>query len=388
MNISNLFVINPSINVSPYCYSLLKAEIYTTCAHECVYCFGRWYRVASTDENVNAYVTLRNFERMLRLLSKRGLKTMPFRLSTLVDPFQPIEKERGFSRRILVLCRKYDAPLIINTKAPYLLTADYLGILEALSDSGLVIVQVSLSTLSNEIAEKLEPHAPPPIKRLDAAEKLSRENIPVVVRLQPFIPGITDWEIREIIEQTKYAGVKQIIVESLRDEVENLRFYEELAHDKSPYKDLNLWASYSPSVEVPSKIVRPNSAWRLATYKLVKELCDKYGLEFSTCKEGFYEYHTAKNCCGIHLMEGSKYTLRPTLQEAWKYYKRHERFPTFKELIDGLEGEYIFGEGLKRYPRPIRKGIKSHEKILKEILDEQRGRISALIPTVPSSNTI
>jgi len=382
MNISNLFVINPSINVSPYCYSLLKAETYTTCAHACVYCFGRWYRVVSAGGNENAYIMLRNFERTLKFLSKKRLKTIPFRLSTLVDPFQPIEKEKGFSRRVLVLCRKYEVPLIINTKAPYFLTTDYLSILKALGDGGLVVVQISLSTLSDETAKKLEPYAPPPIKRLDAAEKLSGDNIPVVVRLQPFIPGITDWEIKEIIEQTRYAGVKQIIVESLRDEIENLRFYEELAYDKSTYKDLNLWTSYSPSVEVPSKIVRPNSTWRLVSYKLVKELCDKYGLEFSTCKEGFYEYHTAKNCCGMHLMEGSKYALRPTLQEAWEYYRRHKKFPKFKELIDELGEKYIFGEGLKRYPRPIRKGIKSHEKILREILDEQRDRISTLIPTI------
>jgi len=373
------FVVNPSINVSPYCYSILRVEPYSTCGHRCVYCFGRWYRVESAEGmELDA---VKGFKRILKFLRKRSLRIMPFRLSTLVDPFQPIEEERRLSRHIMKLCLKYEAPLIINTKATLLLKDDLLSILRGLSDRGLVIVQVSLSTINAGFARILEPNAPQPIERLNMAEKLSGENVPVIVRLQPFIPGITDHEVENIIRQSRYAGVKQIIVEALRDEIKNLKIYEKLAYSKAAYDDLSAWLPYSPSVELPSKIIRPGIEWRIKVYAGVKSLCDKHGLEFSTCKEGLYDYHTARNCCGIHHITDGKYALRPTLYEAWKYYGKRGEIPSFNELLTSLNEAYIFGDEMKRYPRPLRKKMRSHEKILKEILDEKRDIIKTLLPT-------
>lgn len=378
------FVINPSINVSPYCHSILRVEPYPSCGHRCIYCFGRWYRSGLDGEDGADFNAMRSFKELLKILRKRMLRTIPFRLSTLADPFQPIEEKHQLSRYIMSLCLRYETPLIINTKSTLLLRGDLLKILGELASRGLVIVQISLSTINNGIASVLEPNAPSPIKRLDAAERLSRENVPVIVRLQPFIPGITDFEVEDIIEQAHYAGVRQIIAESLRDEIENMRIYEELAYEKSAYADLNKsWASYSPSVEVPSKIIRPNVDWRLKIYGRIRNLCERHSLEFSTCKEGFYEYQTAKNCCGMHHLEGGKYLLRPTLHEIWTYYERYGRLPGFDELSISLTDAYLFGDGLKPYPKPLRKKILSHEKILRDVLDERRETIKALLPLIP-----
>jgi len=380
--ISDLFVINPSINVSPYCYSVFRVEPYQTCEHKCVYCFGRWYRTSNEDKNEPMLKTLRAFRKIIKILKKRQLRTIPFRLSTLVDPFQPIEEQYKVSRHIMNLSLKYDVPLIINTKAILLTKDDYFTILRKLSDREIVIVQISLSVLNDKIAKILEPRAPLPYERIDMAEFLSREGIPVIIRLQPFIPGITDHELKSIIELSRYAGVKQIIVEALRDEYENIKFYGELAYNKQLYRRLEAWSSYSPSVEVQSKILRPNVDWRTNTFALAGKICNKYGLEFSTCKEGFYELNTAKNCCGMHFINESKYVLRPTLWEAWNYYKKHNKIPKFEELTENLAGNYVFGDVLKYYPRILRKKMMGHEKILRQILDERRKELSVLLPSI------
>jgi DNA repair photolyase len=375
------FVVNPSINVSPYCYSILRVEPYSTCGHRCVYCFGRWYRVESA-ESID-FDVVRGFKRILKFLRRRNLRMMPFRLSTLVDPFQPIEEERHLSRHIMNLCLKYETPLIINTKATLLLKDDnLLRIMMRLSDRGLVIVQVSFSTINTEIARVLEPNAPQPIERFDMVEKISRENVPVIIRLQPFIPGITDHEVEDIIRQSRYAGVKQIIVEALRDDIENLRIYEKLAYEKVAYEDLSTWSPYSPSVKLPSKIIRPGVEWKIKVYARVKSLCDKHRLEFSTCKEGLYNYHTARNCCGMHYIWDGKYALRPTLYEVWKYYERQGEIPSFNNLLTSLDEAYIFGDEIKQYPRPLRKKMLSHEKILREVLKKRRDMIGTLLPAL------
>lgn len=376
------FVVNPSVNVSPYCYSILRVEPYLNCEHRCVYCFGRWYRVKLSDGNEVGSNVARDFERMLIFLSKRGLKTIPFRLSTLVDPFQPAEEKRQMSKHIMALCLKYETPLIINTKATLLLRSDILNILTKLSSKGLVIVQISLSTINAKIASVLEPNAPSPMERLNVAEKISEENVPVIVRLQPFIPGITNCEVENIIKSSHYAGVKQIIVEALRDEIENINVYWKLAYEKSIYDNLSSWLSYSLSVEVSSKIIRPSVEWRLKAYMKTKSLCEKYGIEFSTCKEGFYNYHTAKNCCGMHYLEDGKYLLRPTLYEVWMYREKQGVVPRFNELVASLTDVYLFGERVRQYPRALRKKVLSHEKILREILDERQDIVRILLPSL------
>lgn len=373
------FVINPSINVSPYCYSILRIEPYSGCGHRCIYCFGRWYRVESAEGSGAEPNVARDFKRMLNSLRKRSLKTMPFRLSTLVDPFQPIEEKRRVSKHVMAMCLKHSAPLIINTKATLLLRNDLFSILMELNSRGLVIVQISLSTINAKIASLLEPNAPPPMERLNMAEKLSEKNVPVIVRLQPFIPGITDCEAEDIVKHSRYAGVKQLIVEALRDDVENMKIYEELAYEKSAYSNLGSWLSYSPSVEVSSKIVRPSIEWRLKAYMKTKSLCEKYGLEFSTCKEGFYSYHTAKNCCGMHYLEDGSYLLRPTLHEVWMYREKYNVIPSFEELAASLTDSYLFGDRIRRYPRALRRKVLSHEKILREILGEKRDMIKTLL---------
>jgi len=362
-----LFVVNPSIRVSPYCYSIFRVESYSSCEYECVYCFGRWYRKGEQGERWHD--VLWSFKRLLRLLKNANLKSIPFRLSTLVDPFQPREEKLRISMKIMKLCLKYDVPLIINTKSTMLLSSEYLAILRCLNAEGLVIAQISISTASRGLAQSLEPKAPAPEARFDVARKLSEEGIPVVIRFQPFIPGISDHEIEGIIEKAYSSGVKHVIVESLRDEAERLGFYRGLAYDQTIYEHMNEWEPYS-SAEEP-RVLRPSEQWRRSVYLRVKKFCDKYGIKFATCKEGLYDYHTADDCCGMYMLNGEKYVLRPTLFEAWKYYKRRGYVPKFDELVKELPNTYLSGDAVGRYPKPLRKKMASHEKILIKVLNER-----------------
>lgn len=369
------FVINPSINVSPYCYSILRVESYPFCEYECVYCFGRWYRRSHHGEGW--YDIVWSFKKLLQRLRDAKLKSIPFRLSTLVDPFQPREEILRVSMKIMKLCLKYDVPLIINTKSTIILDGNHLAILQELNAKGLALIQISLSTINSDLAKVLEPRVPPPEARLDVVKKLAEKGLPVVIRLQPFIPGISDCEVKELIESAYSAGVKQVIVESLRDEPTRLSLYRELAYEKVIYDNQDEWESYSSSEE-PLAILRPSIRWRRSTYLRVKELCDRFGIKFATCKEGLYDYHTAENCCGMHLLNEEKYVLRPTLYEAWRYYEKSGYIPKFDELVEGLPNTYLFGEAVRNYPKPLRKKIASHEKILREVLNERRDVLKAM----------
>lgn len=347
--------------------------------HQCVYCFGRWYRIVDSASLAPTPNMLQSLVKVFKAIHKRGLTPLPFRLSTLMDPFQPIELEKGVSKHVTKLCIKYNIPLIINTKAPNM-ALTILPLIEKLCDNNLLIFQVSISVINEELAKKLEPKAPPPQERLDAAEKMSREGIPVILRLQPLIPGLIEHELELIIQQAKSIGVRQIITEALRDEIENFNLYSTLARAPQVYMEMEFWENYSTTVETPSKVLRPRLEWRISIYKQLRDLCSKYDLAFSMCKEGLYGLQTAKNCCGINLLNPASYTLRPTLYEAWSIYKQTKTIPSYQQLVENLPPNYIHSQNLNAYPKPIRKKLQAHEKILKQILEERTQELIKLLP--------
>ena len=75
-------------------------------------------------------------------------------------------------------------------------------------------VLVSISSLKK--AKTLEPKLPPPETRLEMGEKLLRSGKGVVLFLRPIIPGITDAEVKDILELSLSYNIKDVVLGGLR----------------------------------------------------------------------------------------------------------------------------------------------------------------------------
>jgi DNA repair photolyase len=69
-----------------------------------------------------------------------------------------------------------------------------------------VLVCLSVTSLTPDLARVLEPRASTPAFRLEAVRKLSAAGIPVGVSLAPVIPGLNDHEMLGILEAAAEAG--------------------------------------------------------------------------------------------------------------------------------------------------------------------------------------
>jgi len=209
-------VVNVSNVISPLCYMVLKLEPYTACPFKCVYCYSRWYFKGSLTDVVPREHVVKLFEFIARRIYRRGLRPIPFRLSTLVDPFPPINWLLGATEKVLLIAERYEHPLIINTKSTKILeVVSARRVVEKLLDRGLAVVQISFSTLDDARAKLLEPIAPPPSKRLWVISELGSRGYPVIVRLSPFIPGFSptlEGEVERAMSMFKDVGVKHVIV--------------------------------------------------------------------------------------------------------------------------------------------------------------------------------
>jgi len=304
-------------------------------------------------------------------------------MATLIDPFQPIEDKYRISRYVLKLCLENNIPLILNTKSITYTQKVWFKLISELSNKGLLLLQVTIVTPSDNISRIIEPNAPTTSERLKAIEKTLSENIPVAIRYQPLIPGASDIDsVKDLFSQFKALNVRQVIVESIRCLEDDILFLKGMLENRWVY-DL-IWESYALKNEGEARLRRPPLKWRLETFKMIRDLSVKFNIDFATCKEGLFSLHTARNCCGIHLLDEEKYVLRPTLYEAWIIYRKTGKIPYYDEIIREFGGDkYIYGEKLRIYPKVLRDGLKAHEKRFMKILinEEITKRIASSLST-------
>jgi DNA repair photolyase len=365
-------VINVSNIISPLCYTILRIEPYTACPYRCIYCYSRWYIRGGSEVVAPRRKAVDMFERVARHIYKKGVKPIPFRLSTLVDPFPSHEELNRVSERVLSIARKYMHPLIINTKSSAVLKVE--GIrkgLEELLDKGLALLQLSLSTLDDSKSKALEPLAPSPSKRLLVLREFGLRGFPVAVRLSPYIPlysPTNEEEVEFMLGLLKDAGVRHIIVESLRIEREVV---EELIK-RLGIQELSFEGYGIREVMGLKPLVRVSEGLRVSAYSTLHKHSVKMGIGFATCKEGLFRFHTTDDCCGAYMLKN--YVLRVTL---WDFYRVGVDVLKQKEDVKAYVNSVcrrfsrICGEDLGLYPRTISKPMKYHEKKLLKVLEKQ-----------------
>ena len=341
-------VIKPSPIIASLCYSIFRIEPYTSCSFGCVYCYGKWYLSEKTPRPVEKHIKL--FNRVAKRIKKYNLHPYPFRLSTLVDPFQEAERIHKISYLALSVALKREYPIIVNTKSPLISEDPWITVLKELSAKNLLVVQ--LSSASPFKIKELEPKAPSFTELLGLAKNLSKEKVPVVFRYQPLIPGLSD--IPEVIEdafkELKNANIKHIIVEYLRTNIDLLNLFKKHALDKTPYT--LRWDAYSTD----SKIVKPPLSYRKEKLLEIKSITHEVGVKIATCKEPILIDNTL-DCCGFYLF--SKYLKRPTLRE--KDIRSVEAIAYPPSSIN-----------LEKYPKIIRKTLKWYNRVLNKIIENSQ----------------
>jgi DNA repair photolyase len=156
-------------------------------------------------------------EVLARTLHPAKVAGDPLVIGTATDPYQPAERRFRLTRRILEVLRSYqELSIEIITKSP-LVTRD-IDLLQAISQSNDVSVNISLATADPRLARRLELRSPIPAARLRALRRLTAAGIHAGLIIAPIIPGITDdWAgLARLMEAAKEAGAHYVIGSALR----------------------------------------------------------------------------------------------------------------------------------------------------------------------------
>lgn len=366
------FAVKPSAYISGLCYSIFRLEPYTTCSLSCVYCYARWYRGPHGSPRPQLQL-LSFWSRLARRLRRLDYKPF-FRLATLSEPLQGLEKVWMVSLTMLQTALRYKIPVILNTKSTRVLASPWLDLVLALADQGLVLVQVSLA-FEDSTAAKLEPNAPPTSQRLEVVERLAEHGVPVVARIQPLVPGLEHEHVR-VAREALEAGARGLIGESLRATKQDIQHMSKLL-DIDLLREAN-WQPYQLQ-QVPGKqgLLHPNPHWRLHMHTTLQNLATAYGRTYTACKEGIPP-QPGKDCCQATQHTKTPVILRPTLYELARL-----------GLEDPLEACERLGKpytcsNWKALPKMVKKALKAHEARLRRLAkSKQHTRKLLLIDKPP-----
>ena len=183
-------------------------NLYRGCTYGCIYCDNRSNCYAIKDfEDVQVK------ENSAALLSKTlHAKRESGIISTGVisDCYNAHEAELGVTRSALEVIANCRFGVDINTKSP-LVTRD-IGILEKIAWAKSACVRFTITAADDDLAKKIEPHAPSSSKRFAAMKEVSESGLFTGIMLTPIIPFVTDRRenIEALVELARENGAKFI----------------------------------------------------------------------------------------------------------------------------------------------------------------------------------
>jgi DNA repair photolyase len=192
---------------------------YRGCEHGCIYCYARPTHEylgfsAGLDFETRIMVKEDAPELLDRELDSARWTPQFIGLSGVTDPYQPIERKLGITRRCLEVLAAFRNPVGIITKNA--LVRRDIDHLSGLASVDAAAVIVSITTLDPDLARVMEPRTSRPRDRLATIRELTAAGIPCGVLVAPVVPGLTDSEIPAILSAAAEAGAQSAAFIPLR----------------------------------------------------------------------------------------------------------------------------------------------------------------------------
>ncbi|WP_208345927.1 SPL family radical SAM protein [Aetokthonos hydrillicola] len=164
---------------------------YTGCTFACDYCYARFFAATFDEQNTwgdwvkvkeNA-VDLLKRARRAKSVERRLQEGDTIYMSSVTDPYQPIEHKAGLTRRILEELIEIQPRITIQTRSPI-----------ALRDIDLfrkfkhIRINFTVTTDSEDVRLRYEPHCPAIEVRLKAAKQVAEAGIPIGISISPMLP--------------------------------------------------------------------------------------------------------------------------------------------------------------------------------------------------------
>ena len=223
----------------------------------------------------------------------------------LGDPFCNFEKSNATGYDLIDELGKMNYPTLFSLKGATILNKKYIQLFERYANQGNFAFQFSIINADAELARKIEIGVPSPQKRLEAMKIFSDMGYWTILRLRPFIIGVSDLSLDKLLEDSYSAGMKAISTEFLALDV----------RANVGMKDRYLWIAKVMGIENGAqglheyfKRLSPSSrGGYMRLNRLIKEpyikkmykFCLDRNVHFACSDPDFKELNMSGSCCGM-----------------------------------------------------------------------------------------
>ena len=282
LNVSSKFAI---------CGLPVRADTYKTCEFACKYCFANYRKVMEFKKEL-AVGNLVQFRKYLENVEKKDTVSKDDFLGNLLkqritwhcggmsDPFQPVEKELGITKDMINIARGYGYSILFSTKADTVYDCNISPEFHSF--------QLSVTNVDNRT--DIEPNVPSIEKRLAFFNDLKADGFKVGIRVQPFIPGVTDSRIVDMFSNADYFTIEGLKIVPQNKEHKQLLF-NLFKLNSSHFKQMGLLN------------LKPEIRNELYT-DMIKKLTN-LSIPFSIADNDMHYISSGKCCCGDTLIKKS-----------------------------------------------------------------------------------
>lgn len=185
-------------------------NIYRGCQHGCIYCDARssCYQFTHLFEDIQVK---ENAIELLEAALKSRRKPTMIGTGAMTDPYMPLERQLGMTRRSLEIIEKYGFGATVHTKSHEVLRD--LDLFQRIHQKTKAVVQLSLTCMDDGLSRLIEPNVCPTSRRVEVLREFQRAGVPTVVWMCPILPFLTDTEenILGILDACRETGVRGVI---------------------------------------------------------------------------------------------------------------------------------------------------------------------------------
>ena len=181
-------------------------NLYRGCPHGCIYCDSR--SECYGDDDFDRVKVKEKALELLRDELRRKVRPAFIAMGSMTDPYNPLEKELELTRKALMLIHAYECGVAVCTKSDLIIRdADLYADIQTRAP---VICKLTVTTMDDALAAKVEPGAPSPTRRLKALKGLSQKGIFTGIVLMPVLPFLEDSveNVLSVVDAAADAGAK------------------------------------------------------------------------------------------------------------------------------------------------------------------------------------
>ncbi len=181
---------------------------YSGCSFGCTYCYAAFFsRSEEQRKNWGYWVQVKeNALQLLMKFRKKSLRDKTIYMSSVTDPYQPVERELNLTRSLLKELLTYHQPrLVIQTRSP--LSARDIDLFKQFK---IIQVNMTITTDSENVRKVFEPLCPSNAVRLKAIREINDAGVNTCITMTPLLPVENAEQFAKELLET---GVKKFIIQ-------------------------------------------------------------------------------------------------------------------------------------------------------------------------------